>query len=417
VIRSPIQLLVLGLIATLSAACSPPSGGGLGLRSSRPQVLHVQSGERIIALDPLTGQTRFTSENGFAAPGGTRIFRTLEVVDGTRVEALDGGGSTPVASHTVPERQRAVVASPRGRLVALDQPAETTSPWLAPARAWSTITIADVEADTHRAYRLAGNYAPEAFGAADDRLFLIEYLPPLAPERYRVRQLDLKTGQVRPVGGRSDKSLPAGQVSPIVEEEMRGRSRQQVMAPDFSRLYTLYVHDEDHLHRRDSIELGGIGRPNPDVHAFVHVLDLAEGWAYCLDLPSQFGLGPAQSQGLALSPDGKRLYVVDLTAARMAVADTQELRIMENRPMDVGFTQLDGAPASFRVGPGDTLVVGAGQSLAVLGHHGAVRTKVELDEPVMGLELAPDGRRVFVVGAGGISAVDAATGQYLAVRS
>ena len=96
-----------------------------------------------------------------------------------------------------------------------------------------------------------------------------------------------------------DKTL----VPPGAEEEMRGEGRQAVLSPDRTRLYTLYLHQADHQHTRDLLP----GRHAPDgttVHAFVHVLSLTEGWAYCLDLPAPFGEPAAGTHALTVSPDG-----------------------------------------------------------------------------------------------------------------
>lgn len=45
--------------------------------------------------------------------------------------------------------------------------------------------------------------------------------------------------------------------------------------------------------------------------AFVHVLDLEEGWAHCLLLPDPIGVHSRASGPLAVSPDGRTLAVVD----------------------------------------------------------------------------------------------------------
>ena len=43
---------------------------------------------------------------------------------------------------------------------------------------------------------VAGNVEPEAFSLSGDGLFVIDFVPPLAPERYRVARLDLPRGSV-----------------------------------------------------------------------------------------------------------------------------------------------------------------------------------------------------------------------------
>ena len=42
-----------------------------------------------------------------------------------------------------------------------------------------------------------------------------------------------------------------------------------------------------------------------------YVLDLAENWAYCVDLPKSFGRGAPESAGIALGPSGTKIYVAD----------------------------------------------------------------------------------------------------------
>jgi hypothetical protein len=399
--RSSTLAMLLALII-VSSACAPPMGMLVGSWTPRPAVLHLETEGGLTALDATTGETKFALTQAIAAPGGARLFRVSHESDGTRVETLRGEDGALIGSHAVPDVQAPLVASPRGRLVALGPSAGVAGSWLAPGREWSTLTIADVERGTHRAYRLQGNYAPEAFSLRDDRLFLVEYLPAHAPDRYRVRQLDLTTGDVLPVGGRNDKALAAGQSVATVEEEMRGRSRMHIMAPNHSFLYTLYVHDEDHLHRRDAPELGGLGRPDPNVHAFVHVLSLADGWAYCLDLPAQFGLGPSDNLAVALSADGKRLHVADLTAGRMAIADTEQLRIVETLPLAIPASQ-GGSPVALRVARHGLLVVATGETLTVLDRRGTVRSQTPLTDPVRAMELATDGRRVFILGSTGLT--------------
>jgi hypothetical protein len=103
---------------------------------------------------------------------------------------------------------------------------------------------------------------------------------------------------------------------------MRGAGRQAVPSPDREILYTLYTHQADHQHTRDLVA----GRPG-GVHAFVHVLNLALRWAYCLDLPEPFGHGPAAGHALAISPDGRRLLAADVTSGRLAEADTETLAV------------------------------------------------------------------------------------------
>ena len=63
-------------------------------------------------------------------------------------------------------------------------------------RATTSLTVVSTDTGDMRDYPLAGNFEPEAFATSGSSLFVIEYLPPMAPDRYRVRKLDLETGEV-----------------------------------------------------------------------------------------------------------------------------------------------------------------------------------------------------------------------------
>ena len=108
---------------------------------------------------------------------------------------------------------------------------------------------------------------PEAFSLSGDALFVIDFVPPLAPERYRVARLDLSRGAVDDVRS-TEKEL---------QEPMRGTARAQAVAPDGQRLYTLYERD---------------ATGNAPAEAFVHVLDLVSETATCVDLPPEFATDP-----------------------------------------------------------------------------------------------------------------------------
>ena len=57
--------------------------------------------------------------------------------------------------------------------------------------------VADKTGETHR-FTLPGCLEPEAFSAAGDALFVLDYQPPTAPDSYRVRVLYLASGELSP---------------------------------------------------------------------------------------------------------------------------------------------------------------------------------------------------------------------------
>ena len=96
---------------------------------------------------------------------------------------------------------------------------------------------------------LPGNLEPEAFDITGQVLFVLDYLPPVAPDRYRVRVVDLHPRQLQPLFTRLKSVVPPG-----AEEEMRGEGRQAVYGTRKARqLFTLYTHQPEHEHTRDLI--------------------------------------------------------------------------------------------------------------------------------------------------------------------
>ncbi|MFI9550393.1 YncE family protein [Nonomuraea endophytica] len=305
--------LALATLPTLSACAgsqaepaaakpvnSPPPARTAGLAGT----LYARTASGLVAVDLATGKQ--IREYGEAVPdaGWQRLH---QVKDGRlRVLDLPGGKlrrETPVSGAQV----KAVSRS--GELVAVGPP---------PGPRTSTL-ISLAGPDGGRDLRLDGNVEPEAFSTDGQVMYVLEYLPPDKPDRYRVRMLDLPTGTPKPLNTRDKKPVPEGK-----EEEMRGQGRQAVMDTDAGVLYTLYTHQPDHLHTRDLIAGGDSA---PGVHAFVHVLQLDQQWAYCLDLPQPFGIGPPEAHTLALSPDGRNLFIYDATSGRIAQANTTDLTV------------------------------------------------------------------------------------------
>jgi hypothetical protein len=145
-----------------------------------------------------------------------------------------------------------------------------------------------------------GNVEPEAFSLSGDALFVIDFVPPLAPERYRVARLDLRSNTVDDVWSREDE----------LQAPMRGTARAQAVAPDGRRLYTLYTRD---------------ATADEPAEAFVHVLDLDNEIASCVDLPPEFSTDPLGA--VAVTPSGGRLFVYSPTSGVLAELDTKSLDI------------------------------------------------------------------------------------------
>lgn len=244
-----------------------------------------------------------------------------------------------------------------------------------------------------RRYDVPSTVQPDAFTSDNTGLFVLEWLPPEDPERYRVRLMDLTTGALQPLLTRAKVPVPPG-----AEEEMRGVGRQAVLSGDRKVLYTLYTHQPGHRHTRDLVA----GRAS-GAHSFVHVLHLEQRWAYCLDLPHPFGEGPAESHAIAVDPAGGRLAVVDVTSGKLAYARTESLTIERVDPVPAAT-----GPAALALA-GTRAYVGTGTTVTVLD--GTSRTRLTTPSPVRGLGLNSDASLLYLGGTDEIRWCDAVSGE------
>jgi len=184
----------------------------------------------------------------------------------------------------------------------------------------SLITVVDRTdgAPVTREYELPGLVEPEAFSTDGSVLYVIDHQVAASPGAYRVRPLDLATGRLETALGPNKVPL---------EEDMNGIGRQQVWSPDGTRLYTLYIRQTDHYHEAEQAGPASRFGGGAGTDGFVHVLDLDEEWAFCLDLPPEFGRGDLETTALAVSPDGKTVAVADATAGQVAFASTEDLTV------------------------------------------------------------------------------------------
>ena len=395
--------------ATGAAGFAGAAGATALLGGCAPQGTPEAAGDRLfvstphglLAVDPVKG-TRLTAPPGaIASPDWTRLYSTVMSGGKTRLTTLDAKTGALLAAVEIGGPLVARVASRDRERVALTEETPGRRPgeasWLPVGRERTTLVVADPSGvRPERRLELAGNYEPDAFSTDASHLFVLEYLPALNPDRYRVRQIDLKTGVPGPL-------LTRFKLAAVVaEEEMKGQGRMQVLAPGASTLFTLYTKQDDHqhMHTRDYVPAGGRGAPDPMVHAFVHTLSLSEGWAYCLDLPMPFGVGPGWAHAIATSRDGARLFVADRSSGTLAVADTQTLELKGRYAVEMDPISVPGE-AALEVGSDGRLFVASGASVLVFGSAalaggGAPQRRWTLPGTVCGLKLSQDGQRLYV---------------------
>jgi len=141
--------------------------------------------------------------------------------------------------------------------------------------------------------RLRGDFSYDALSPDGRSLFLINYLSPKDPTKYRVRVYDLARHRLDPRAIVDPREAP---------DEMNGLPLTRVGSPDGRWAYTLY----------DSL----------GAHPFIHALDTVARRAVCIDLDgAAFGAGDVHDLRLAVAAGGARLHVLR-RGALAAVVDT-----------------------------------------------------------------------------------------------
>ncbi len=324
-----------------------------------------------VALPTRAGTAVYTAH----ATGTDTVLASVATPSGTVT------GQTLLAGQWVPR-----VASPSGSRVALTAPGDP-SPYQPEGRDRSTILIVETGGGQHR-LDLPGNCVPDAFTVDGTALFVLEWLPPRAPDRYRVRLVELRTGTFTGMLTRDKQPVPPG-----TEEQMRALGRLAVPDPAGNLLYTLYTPKPGGPLSGGAGGAGAAPEWSTESGAFVHVLDTQVGWAYCLDLPDPFGMGPAAAHTIAVTPDGRRLLVANLTSGHLAVADTETLTVREVVKVPTGGgTAYAVAPSS-----SERLYLGVGAAVVVVDL-GLLKVVAQWDAggSVAGLAVSRDGARLLV---------------------
>lgn len=366
------RLLAAALVLTTAACASDtePAATPANAPAVPAAIAWGLVGDTAVALVAADGTTRLVASPAVATPDGRTVVRADTVGDRTTVRWLDGRTGVPDAVVNVPGHFRPAVVAADGHAVALvdgDVTTPTRDPRLiAPGRDSTTIAIAHRDGRATTVDTMAANVVPEAFTGWGG-LALVEYLPAIAPERYRVRIYDVEQRGVSLPSSWTEKGV-------TVDEEMRGYQRTHAAASDGTALYTLY-----------SQPVGGAG------HAFVHALSLEIAGVYCLDLPESAGLG-SHPGAVALSPDNRTLYVLSATGAlvEVAVGQVAQTAPTVTRQLDLGVDADRPTPV---LAVDDTTVHAiVGTTLLTVDRATArITARAPLDGTVTALRATPDG--------------------------
>ncbi|MGH2729806.1 MAG: YncE family protein [Actinomycetota bacterium] len=382
---------IAGWAAMVMVAC-----GSAASHEQKPpsqDLLWIDTGSGLASLEAATGRVRVNAPQAVAAPDFSEVFSYSSDGADTTLVRRESARGTELSRMTFPGEFVANVVSGSEGLVALTEPrAPGATPWMPDGRSLTTVVVADPSAGTEKRYELKGNFEPEAFSTNNRRLYTIEYIPAAAPNRYRVRILNLGNGRVSPIG-RLKLAAPG---------QMRGTGRMQVLSPGGHELYTLYTQQgPNYAH-------GGPVDHNPGAtHAFIHLLNLAEGWAHCIDLPMPFGMGTATASAVAISPDGDHLYVVDWTNGAVAVVKPARLRV--TRTVSVALGAADDQTFATASDDGTLYVAGNDQVVAMEATSLEVLNRWQLPNEVVGLAVASDGNRLYAALADRVVVLDASS--------
>jgi hypothetical protein len=332
---------LIPLLALILASCTSEGPGG----SARPpdNAVLLGSSTGVTSLDPRNGSVLFDAGGVPTLGDWSMIFKTTLSGTSTILEARRSATGEVVSKASIPGDLSVRVASRDGSRVALMRPPQAgTTPWVPEPKASTMIVVAEPTGGNEpMRFQLEGNFEPEAFSTDGTKLYLISYVPPTAPVSYRVTQLDLETSKVSPVS--------AGKG---VVETMSGTRLEQLAPADGSFLFTLYTTQPPEYAKVRAAE----GRPV----AFVHTLNLDEGWAHCIGLPKELWGGDPADEAMAVSPDGRFLYVVDSARNAVAVVSVDLDAWGEVRTETVDFGQAVTGETQAAVAPDGTLFVTTG---------------------------------------------------------
>ena len=361
-------VLIFTLIATF-AACGEPE--------PIDDLLFLQTPGGVTVVRAGATAPTFRAASAVPSRDWSTVVKTRLDLGATHVTASLPASGTRLWRSETPGLWKAKVVSEDGQMAALGPTSERPYNW---GRRRTQLAVVGRHERVRR-FGLRGNFEPEAFSTDKTNLFVLQYRPARAPTSYQVRRLNFKTGKL------SDIYTPDKQL----QEAMRGDARVQAVSPDGRRLYTLYS-----LRTADG------------AFSFIHVLDLDEKWAHCIDLPENFGIG-ASSTALSVSEDGKKLFVANGAAHAVAEVDTQLLSVARWESVDFGEPKRAVAAQT-----ANTLFVGVGSSMTAIDTETlAPQERWTMNEHIRGIQIEHDPDYLYVGLRNVVLVIDPVSGKRL----
>jgi hypothetical protein len=373
-----VSVLISSCILVLSScgAASAPEAFGEDL-------LYISArGGGLAVIGSDAASPTFSGRDATPSSDWETVVRSEWNVNTTRLIATYTASGALRWETVIRELQRVKIVSGDGTRVATSPVNER--PYLR-GRRMTTLTVAGSGSAEPRRYELEGNFEPEAFSTDGSSLFVVSYLPARKPTNYQVRRLDLTTGKVEGV------YTPDAHL----QQAMGGTARIQAASPDGSRLYTLYT---------------VAGNSNADARAFVHVLDLNEMWAHCIELPSGFEDADQESGAITVGKDGTHVYLADATTEALVEIDTDKLMVSRTGTVD-----LDPASGTYLTdSPGGTLYAASGIDVVAIDiDRFEQRAAWLMFSSIAGLQVGADPNELYVGVDDRIIVLDVTTGTRL----
>lgn len=277
-------------------------------------------GAGVFELDGASGKIVRSLPGGFVAPDWSTLYTAAFLLDRTELRAYDMNSGKLLRETSLPGRYDVVASpdapqqsafSPDGRtLVLFKQPSDPEhdaelKQWEATGKPRTRIALVDTSFKTPPHFiDLDGNFWFDAMG--NRALYLLEILDkgfppnysPTQTPRYNVRRYDVAADRLdpQPVVDKSDPEIMTGN---------RGASAALSGGTWLFSVYTRVTEGP-----------------------FVHILNMDDAYAVCLDLPFPAGnYEESMAWGMALSPDERTLYAVNVQLGQVAAIDTQSFEM------------------------------------------------------------------------------------------
>lgn len=364
--EGPAESNNVDVVAVQPSVAMPAVGASAAMIDADGQLAFAVDG----AISDLYGDS-FSRPSGdgttavLTAHTGTATTRVtwVSLPDGEEQRVLDIPAFDGEVAAVSLDGEFAAVVNRRG------DPVEGT---IAGARSTTTIVVASRTDGVVYKTSFDGNLEPEAFGrrmgsnGLPAQIFLIDYLPAESPRSYRVRVLSTETGEL---------SLPVNlrDKTQLVDQEMAGYTRSQVVSADDGLLFTLYIGTDD--------------MPDGHPHAFVHTLDLSDG-VWCLQIDPRLEL---EHLAGTLAVGGGRVYVASSNGwiGSYPIPSITDPELSPDMDWVVN-VQASGDSAPAARADADGVSVAYGNQLLRLDQSGRIQSTTELPGPVTAISAEGD---------------------------